>query len=186
MLVPQKNKDENITEYLLYMWQIEDIIRACKFDIETIQANIIDRSTTDASLQIKTRKWYQELIEAMKNERIRKKGHLEELKYIVYELTYLHNSLLNVFQDNKYIEIYNKALDNIKQLQSKSDGTINNEVEICLNGLYGMFLLKIQKKSVTQETIDAVKSLSKMMGYLSQKYFEMKKGKLNFPVIRNN
>jgi hypothetical protein len=41
MFIATQKKKENIAEYVLYMWQIEDIIRAYKFDIEAIKANII-------------------------------------------------------------------------------------------------------------------------------------------------
>lgn len=37
MLIAQKLRKENIAEYLLYMWQVEDIIRANKLEIESIE-----------------------------------------------------------------------------------------------------------------------------------------------------
>ena len=36
----QKNK-ENIAEYLLYMWQIEDLIRAFGLDLDRIKENLV-------------------------------------------------------------------------------------------------------------------------------------------------
>ena len=41
MYTASAKKKENIAEYLLYMWQIEDIIRAYKLDIDLICANIV-------------------------------------------------------------------------------------------------------------------------------------------------
>jgi len=43
MLVASQKRKENIAEYLLYMWQMEDIVRAFNLDIERIRQNIIDR-----------------------------------------------------------------------------------------------------------------------------------------------
>lgn len=34
MYISQQLKQQNIAEYLLYMWQIEDLIRANGFDME--------------------------------------------------------------------------------------------------------------------------------------------------------
>ena len=34
MIIASQKKKENIAEYLLYMWQIEDIIRAYGLDID--------------------------------------------------------------------------------------------------------------------------------------------------------
>ena len=42
MIVARQKKEENIAEYLLYMWQIEDFIRACRGNIDVIQKQIID------------------------------------------------------------------------------------------------------------------------------------------------
>ena len=36
MLVAQQKLQENIAEYILYMYQIEDVVRAYNFDIEEI------------------------------------------------------------------------------------------------------------------------------------------------------
>ncbi|MDE6400025.1 MAG: DUF4924 family protein, partial [Muribaculaceae bacterium] len=43
MITASLKKRENIAEYLLYMWQIEDLIRANGLDIEKIKSNIIDQ-----------------------------------------------------------------------------------------------------------------------------------------------
>ena len=42
MIIASQKKKENIAEYLLYMWQIEDIIRAYGLDIGKIQKHIIN------------------------------------------------------------------------------------------------------------------------------------------------
>ena len=39
MFISQQRRKENVAEYLLYMWQIEDIIRANNFSIEEIEKN---------------------------------------------------------------------------------------------------------------------------------------------------
>ena len=47
MIVASKKRKENIAEYLLYMWQIEDLIRANGLDIDKIRTNIIDKFNLD-------------------------------------------------------------------------------------------------------------------------------------------
>ena len=42
MYISQQLKQQNIAEYLLYMWQVEDLIRANGFDIEKIKKCIIE------------------------------------------------------------------------------------------------------------------------------------------------
>ena len=41
MFISQQRRKENVAEYLLYMWQIEDIIRANNFSIDEIEKNQI-------------------------------------------------------------------------------------------------------------------------------------------------
>ena len=59
MIVARQKKKENIAEYLLYMWQIEDIIRACGGNIDVIQKQIIDgyRGQSPETMNA-IREWY--------------------------------------------------------------------------------------------------------------------------------
>ena len=43
MLIAQKLRKENIAEYLLYMWQVEDIIRAYGCNLQQIKNEYISR-----------------------------------------------------------------------------------------------------------------------------------------------
>ena len=51
MIIASQKRKENIAEYLIYMWQIEDIIRANNLDIERIKENVIDRFNLDDNKQ---------------------------------------------------------------------------------------------------------------------------------------
>lgn len=186
MYISKQKKDENVAEYILYMWQIEDLIRSCGFNIELIEQSVIDKFIIPGESKMKVRQWYEKLVKTMISENVTDKGHLEELNYIIYELTFLHNSLINIFQDKKYIDLHNEALPNIHALQKQSGGVPKNDVETCLVGLYGLFLLQIQKKPVGPETTKAMKTFSRLLAYLSKKYNELKTGDLQLPAaIRN-
>ena len=43
MKIAQQLKEKNIAEYLIYMWQIEDLIRANDCDVDRIEENIVSR-----------------------------------------------------------------------------------------------------------------------------------------------
>ena len=57
MFTAGKLRQENIAEYLLYMWQVEDLIRACNFDIEKIKSSVIDSLPLDAGQKRELLKW---------------------------------------------------------------------------------------------------------------------------------
>jgi len=64
MLIARKLKKENICEYLLYMWQIEDLIRAFDLNIDTINERIISTfPVKDEGERKSLYEWYESLIE---------------------------------------------------------------------------------------------------------------------------
>ena len=95
MIIASQKRKENIAEYLLYMWQIEDIIRANNLDIDKIRTNVIDRYTglNDAQRQEMT-EWYESLIDMMRREGVEKTGHLQINTNILSALVSLHQTLL--------------------------------------------------------------------------------------------
>ena len=53
MFTASQKKKENIAEYLLYMWQIEDLIRANGLDMDRIKSNILDKYTGLSEQQLR-------------------------------------------------------------------------------------------------------------------------------------
>ena len=43
MIIAQQKRKENIAEYLLYMWQVEDLLRACDLDDDRIDQLLVSR-----------------------------------------------------------------------------------------------------------------------------------------------
>ena len=89
--IAQKLKEKNIAEYLIYMWQEEDLIRANHCEMEEMEANVIARYPEDQRPAM--REWYGNLITMMSEEGVREKGHLQINKNIIINLTELHNLL---------------------------------------------------------------------------------------------
>ena len=170
MLIAQQKQKENIIEYLLYMWQLEDILRATNFDIKQIEKLIISHYDVDADTTLEIRDWYLEFISKMREQKITDKGHLEELYEIVNELNFLHNSLYQIQQNKAYIGLFEAAEPNIEILRRKTPNATLNLVETCLNGVYGLLVLKLKKKQITEETSQAISTISKVLGFLAREY----------------
>lgn len=170
MLIAKGKKTENIAEYLLYMWQIEDLIRAFGFDIEKIQTHIIDGYDQPSEVKLEIRGWYESLIDMMRLEDVTASGHLQLNKNVIIELDDLHNALLKAPKENFYLMTYHKVLPLIVELRAKPGGTAFGEVETCLNLLYGMLMLRLQKKEISDETLQAASLISEFLRLLSSKY----------------
>lgn len=179
MLIAKKLKEENIAEYLLYMWQIEDIIRANKLDIDIIDKQIISGFEQPQNVKNEIREWYENLIDMMRREDVVEKGHLIINKNVISELTELHNRLLKSPQENEYTEAYYKTLPFIVELRSKTQDKDTPELETCLAALYGFLLMRLQKKEISGETQSALSQISSFLRLLSLKYKEYKAGKLD-------
>lgn len=179
MLIAKKLKEENIAEYLLYMWQIEDIIRANKLNIDIIDKQIISGFEQPQNVKNEIREWYENLIDMMRREDVMEKGHLIINKNVISELTELHNRLLKSPQETEYTEAYYKTLPFIVELRSKTQDKNTPELETCLAALYGFLLMRLQKKDISGETQSALSQISSFLRLLSLKYKEYKVGKLD-------
>ena len=77
MIVAKQKRKENIAEYLLYMWQVEDLIRANQFDLDSIRRTVIAQYDQPEEVKEEIAKWYEELIDMMRSEGVMEKGHIQ-------------------------------------------------------------------------------------------------------------
>lgn len=180
MLIAQRTKENNIAEHVIYMFQIEDLIRANQLDLDTILNTIIKPQIQDEALVEQYTQWYAGLIKQMKAEGVAESGHLSELNEIIMELLMLHNTLLNILKDKAYQERFEKALPAIKDFQAKSNSSDVNLIEVGLNALYSKIILKLKGQSFTESTEEAFGHISQLLGYLAIYYKKMKSGEMNF------
>lgn len=186
MLIAKDKEKSNIVEYILYMWQIEDIIRFNNFDLSQINSTIINKFDATSEVKYEMKFWYQNLIEQMMKEGISERGHLSSTLKYVEELNNLHNSLLTTVQDLEYQQIYMQAKDNINNFIIKSGGESRNEVHACLIGLYGFLLLKLKRADISSSTKEAMQTFSKLLATLANQYNKLQKGELKFPKEKSN
>lgn len=190
MLIAQQKRHENIAEYLLYMWQVEDLIRACDLDDQRIDQQLVGRylgieGITQEQLQT-IREWYLQLRDMMLQEGKRETGHLQINENILIDLTDLHLRLLKGNKDAIYSASFYQTLPYIVELRSKQATAANDasprqtgELETCFTALYGLMLLHLQKKDVSPETQGALQQISKFIALLAEKHRMWKSGELN-------
>lgn len=172
MIVASEKRKNNIAEYLLYMWQIEDIIRANDLDISKIEKTVIDRFNLDSLRRKQMVEWYESLIDMMRREGVEKSGHLQLNKNVVIQLVQLHNALLKDPRFAEYTKKFYAALPAIVELRSKAGTDPKGEIETCFNALYGMLVLRLRSKEVSPATTDAIKQISGFIALLSH-YFHL-------------
>jgi len=179
MFIARKLKKENICEYLLYMWQVEDMIRAFNLNIDVINERIIAQYPVSEDERKSLYDWYESLIEMMRLENVQTDGHLQLNKNIIIELDEFHRQLLHSGKDAGYAAKFYHVLPFISQLRQQQDHLKINDIEICFNFQYGIMLLRMKKAEITPETLQAQTEISKFMVLLAKNYKLYKSGELD-------
>ena len=179
MFIAQELRKKSIAEYLLYMWQMEDLIRAYGCSLARIRREYIDRFDYTDEQKDEETDWFGNLIRMMNEEGRRQEGHLQINKIIVKDLADLHNQLMLSGKFPFYNAEYYKVLPFIVELRNKGDKDVN-EIENCLDALYGVMLLRLQQKPVSDETESAIKEITTVIGMLSDYYIKDRTEGLDF------
>ena len=176
MFTAAEKEKNNIAEYILYMYQIEDLLRACKFDIALVQKTIIQPQAKSESFFNEATRWYEDIIREMESRGLEKKGHLHRITEVFMELVYLHDTLIGVVKDEKYMTLYETAKTHISEFRQKSNLGQIHDLEAAFQALYMKLLMRLKKQDISSETEESFDHMRILLAYLSRAYHKMKKG----------
>ena len=146
-----KSKKENIAEYILYLWQIEDYLRAFP-----------EQANSHTELM--------DLFDMMHEEGIMNGGHLQLAKNALSELEELHDELVDTEEPYRAVMIHLQPSLNL--FKSKTDRPDMSDVEACLTLLYQVMMLRLQQKEISPETEVVVKDATQLLRFLSKTYYD--------------
>jgi hypothetical protein len=172
MIIAEHKRKENIAEYLLYMYQVEDMIRANKLDLDSIEATLISKFEVSYEVKREMREWYKTIIAMMQEEQKEVSGHISLLETTAEQLSEVHHQLLNQGIDISYKDTYGKAKPHIEALRMRSGHSKESDIQVSLNGLYGLLILKLKKTPITEETTKAFDTIRELVAELSTRYME--------------
>lgn len=178
MYISQELRKRNIAEYLLYMWQVEDIIRAYGCSLARIRREYIDRFDYTDEQKEEMADWYGNLVRMMNSEGCRENGHLQINKIVIQQLSELSAELLASSNFPFYNSEYYKVLPFIVELRKRGADKEENEIETCFNALYGVMMLRLQNKPISPDTEHAIKEITTFIGMLNDYYMKDKQGEL--------
>ena len=169
MLISEQLRRGSIAEYLLYMWQTEDLVRACGCSFQRVREEIVAKFDCTAEEREELTDWYGDIVRMMNKEGKRQGGHLQINEVTLQAMEELHSRLLQSTSQPFYNAAYYKALPFIVELRKKG-AAAKGEVETCLEALYGTMLLRLGGKPVSGETEQAVGQIGTLVGLLSDYY----------------
>ena len=146
-----RSKKENIAEYILYLWQMEDYLRAFP-------------QHANATPEL------QEINEMMHREGIMDGGHLALANNALEEMEDLHMEILN--EEALYRAAIMQLQPSLNLLKAKTDRPTMSDIEACLTLLYQIMMLRLQKKENSKQTADVQKQATMLLQFLSRTYYE--------------
>lgn len=144
-----KTKRDNIAEHILYLWQMEDYLRAFPQNAEATPE-------------------LHDLNEMMHREGILEGGHLALAQNALAELEELHRALLD--EDAMYRAAIIRLQPSLNLLKAKTDRPTMSDIEACLILLYQIMLLRLQKREISPETADVQQRATQVLQFLSKIY----------------
>ena len=151
-----KNKRENIAEYILWIWQLEDYLRAFP--------NVaIDNESPSLDMR-----FLAELSEMMHREGVTEKGHVQLARNAMAELEEIHHRLLD--EDASYRAAMIRLTPSLNIFKSKTDNPLMSDIEAGLTLLYQVMLLRLQQKEITPATAETQTQVTRLLQFLSKIY----------------
>ncbi len=145
-----------------------------------VKSEYLVRFDLDETKRSETEKWYENLCTMLREEGLQQGGHLQIHKNILADLEDFHLRLLASQKFPYYREMYHRVLSYIVEVRAKGENANATELETCFNTLYGLLLLKLQKKDISTETQQAASHISNMLGTLSDYYLKDKVEPIEF------
>lgn len=171
MFIAEKLRKQNVIAYLVYMYQVEDVIRAYQLDTERIRKDYLVRFGYDEDQFDKACEWYVALVNMMKDEGCQEHGHVQVVRATLTLLEDRHQELLATHEHPDYERVYAQILPILVQLRSKG-GKEKTEVENCMDAIYGLSVLEMRHQQVSDETRSGLKPVAQLMDMLGNYYRE--------------
>jgi hypothetical protein len=167
--IADKKRKENIIEYILYLYRMEDLLRAYQFGMEDIDAYVLGHEKVSTEDKLETKQWLSEMSSNMLRQGIRESGHLKETQELIDKLARIHWQLLR--EEPEYLAIYRKTQAHLLRLINETGENIpSHEVQIFINTLYGVLLSKLNGRKVPEEIMEAATSFGEVLAYINYAY----------------
>jgi hypothetical protein len=178
MDIARQKRDENIAEYILYIWQLEDLLRALRFDRRAVlEILVAPREATD-EWRRQALEWYMEIAELLQKEGKADGGHLDHTLHLVGEMNDLHLMLLEQPVGSKYRELFARLATSLPALRTTLGRDDISDIELAFRALYAAMLYRMKgaKAEITDEVLLLV---SPVIATLADMYHKVERGEID-------
>ncbi|MFI3331956.1 MAG: DUF4924 family protein [Rikenellaceae bacterium] len=175
----QSLRRENIAEYILYLWQLEDMFRALQFSPEAIYSQFVaPRTTLDEKSQAALLTWYMELVQLLQKEGKEEKGHLEHTLHLIADLHNLHLQLLDLPIGARYRTLVARLDEVMPDLRALFGSEIT-DTELAFRALYAAMLYRIKGDGTKGAVADTIEYISPVVAELASIYGKAERGEVD-------
>ena len=179
MLIALQKRRENIAEYILYLWQVEDLLRAMQFSPEAIYSTLVARiEGADEQQKENIFNWYMQIVELLRKEGKEKQGHIDHTLHLVADLHNLHLQLMKLPVGEHYRATYARLAAELPRLRTIMDNDDMSDTELCFRALYAAMLYRI-KGSGERAIEDTLAVISPAIGELAAIHGKVERGEIN-------
>ena len=181
MYIAQSKRKENIAEYILYLWQLEDLLRALQFSPEAVYSQLVQKQERlNEQQKQQALVWYMELAGLLREEGKEQSGHLEHTMHLIADLDNLHRQLLTLPAGENYRRLYGAVAPELPGLKSKLGKPGMSDVELFFRALYAVMLYRIKGDRSKQGYIDDVIGLiSPVVAELATMFRRVERGEVD-------
>lgn len=181
MDIAREKRRENIAEYILYLWQLEDLLRALQFSPEAIRSVLVAPRGLAPSEQEELLDWYMELAELLRGEGKERQGHLDHTLHLIADLHNLHLQLMELPAGEEYRRRYARLAPHLPRLREVlgrgADGM--SDTELCFRTLYAAMLYRIRGEGAKGAVSDTIEFVSPAIAELASVYGKVERGEID-------
>ncbi|MBQ0081616.1 MAG: DUF4924 family protein [Alistipes sp.] len=178
MNIAQQKRKENIAEYIIYLWQLEDMLRAMKFSAEQIYLKLVEPRGLSKESEEEYLVWYMDIVNLLREENKEKVGHLDHTLHLIADLHNLHLQLLTLPVGKHYAELFKTLEPHLLTLRTALQRHDVSDTELCFRAVYAALLYKI--KGINNHSVtDTVELVSPVLAELARIYMAAERGEID-------
>ena len=180
MDIAQSKRKENIAEYILYLWQIEDLLRALQFSPEAIYSQLVAPRQIEEEQKHVYLLWYMDIVNLLRKEGKEESGHLEHTSHLSGDMHNLHLQLMQNPVGEHYRTTFARLAPQLPMLRTLVKKEDVCDTEICFRALYAAMLYRIKGDKKRAEAInDTIELVSPVVAELAAMYGKVERGEID-------
>ncbi len=174
----QSLRKENIAEYILYIWQLEDMFRALQLSPEAIYSQFIAPRNLDEQSGTMLLTWYMDLVSLLQKEGKEEKGHIEHTLHLISDMHNLHLQLQTLAIGARYRTLTARLGEVLPDLRGLFGQDIS-DTELAFRALYAAMLYRIKGDGAKGAVADTIEYISPVIAELSSMYGKVERGEVD-------